>query len=156
MATFETKIVRARVTWSPFTAEEMAELGQGVLDHITARIQNVQNVDDGSAPALASKYATEKQTGRFVPLGGPRKYTGKPVRDWTLRGRTLQSLKVKTANDDVATIGPISPEAYKIIASRNKIDRMWGLSPSDMEALYTRLRTVLLQHVPLRFAEGAD
>jgi hypothetical protein len=124
-----------KVTFSPFSSESMMTIGQVVLDHIRERIQSVQDVTDSRAKPLKETYAEEKRKGRYVALGGPRKYTGLPYRDWTLRGRTMQALKVKFASQDRVTIGPTSEETGKIVTVRNRVDKMWGMSPSDNEAL---------------------
>src|SRR5262249_36260785 len=81
--------------------------------------------------------------GRYVALSGNVRYSGLPVRDWTLRGRTMQSLKVKSVNQERATIGPISDEAARIIGARNRIDHMWGMSPSDTQAMQQAVFTAL-------------
>lgn len=152
--TFETKLVRGRVVWSPFTSEETANIAQVTLNHITARIQAVQTVEDSPAKPLNPKYAAEKAKGRRVSFGGPQIYKGLPVRDWKLRGRTLQSLKVKRASEDMATMGPISQEAYMIIKARNKLDHLWGTSPSDIEAMQNAILEALRTHVHLKIEPG--
>ena len=145
MAMFETRIVHSKLTFSPFTAESMASIGQVVLDHIKERIQSVQDVNDSKAKPLKETYAEEKRRGRYVAMGGSKKYSGMPYRDWTLRGRTLQSMKVKVASADRVTIGPTLAETTMIVLARNKWDHMWGMSPSDYEAMYAAIRHVLLQ-----------
>jgi hypothetical protein len=153
MPFFQTKIRRARVTWSPFTAEQMQGIAQAGLSHIIRRIQSATDATDSAAKPLDTKYAEQKRHGRFVALGGNRRYSGFPVRDWTLRGRTIQSMKVKAASENVATIGPISREAYIIMYSRNRLDHMWGLSPTDQEAIYGRMREELMRRSPLQVTQ---
>jgi hypothetical protein len=145
MAIFQARITHARLSFSPFTSESMMTIGQITLDHIRQRIQSVQDVTDSRAKPLKESYAEQKRLGRRVALGGPQKYTGLPYRDWTLRGRTMQSLKVKVASENRVTIGPTSQETTMIILARNRKDNMWGLSPSDYEALYAVIRQTLLQ-----------
>jgi len=135
MPFFETRLQHAKVSFSPFSTESMLTIGQVVLDHIRDRIKSVQDIHDSRALPLKDKYAEEKRKGRFVALGGPKRYSGLPVRDWTLRGRTLQACKVKFASQDRATIGPTSEETGKIMTARNRVDKMWGMSPRDNEAL---------------------
>jgi len=145
MAFFQAKITHSTLTFSPFTSESMMAIGQVTLDHMVARIQSVQDYTDNGAKPLKETYAQEKVKGRRVSMGGPTKYRGLPVRDWTLRGRTLQSCKVKFASENRVTIGPTMAETSMIILVRNRVDRMWGLSPSDYEALYAVIRQTLLQ-----------
>jgi hypothetical protein len=155
MAFFETKIRHATLTFSPFSSESMMTIGQVVLDHIRERIQSVQDVTDSRAKPLKETYAEEKRKGRYVAMGGARKYTGLPYRDWTLRGRTLQSCKVKSASEDRVTIGPTLAETTMIILVRNRLDHMWGMSPSDYEALYAAVRQTLLRVKAVRLVKAA-
>lgn len=143
MAFFTTKITHARLTFSPFTSEAMMSVGQATLDHIKGRIRSATDVTDNRARVLKETYAEEKRRGRYVSQGGPKKYSGLPIRDWTLRGRTLQSCKVMTASENRVSIGPTLAETSMIILVRNRKDHMWGLAPSDMEAMYAAVREVL-------------
>jgi hypothetical protein len=135
MPFFQPRIQTVKVTFSPFSTDSMMAIGNVVLDHIKERIQSVTDASDNRAKPLKETYAEEKRKGRYVALGGPRKFSGLPVRDWTLRGRTMQGLKVKFASQDRVTIGPTSAETGKIVTVRNRVDKMWGMSPSDSEAL---------------------
>jgi hypothetical protein len=155
MAFFQTKIVHSTLVFSPFTAETMMGIGQVVLDHMVSRIQSVHDNQDNAARPLRERYAEEKRRGRRVAMGGPKKYVGLPYRDWTLRGRTLSSCKVKTASEDRCTIGPTMGETNMIILVRNKLDHMWGLSPSDYEALYAIIRASLIQQKSVRVVRRA-
>jgi hypothetical protein len=156
MAFFQTKITHSRLTFSAFSSEDMMEIGQTLVDHIKHRIsQDLLDITDSPAPPLNTRYAQEKVKGRYVALGGGKRYKGAPVRDWTLRGRTMQSLKVKTASEELATIGPVSRESYIIIAARNKRDHLWGVSPEDLAAMNLMVRNVLTRRSPLR-ASGTE
>lgn len=135
MPFFQPRIGHAKVTFSPFSTESMLDIGEVVLRHIKERIQSVEDVNDSRAKPLKESYAEEKRKGRYVALGGPTKFRGLPVRDWTLRGRTMQGLKVKYASEDRVTLGPTSAETGKIVTVRNRSDHMWGMSPSDSEAM---------------------
>ncbi|HEY1898123.1 MAG TPA: hypothetical protein VGG62_17720 [Terracidiphilus sp.] len=154
MPMFQARITHTRLSFSPFASESMMIIGQVVLDHIKARIQSVKDVTDSQAKPLKESYAEQKRQGRYVVLGGPKKYSGLPVRDWTLRGRTMQSLKVKVASEERVTIGPTSQETTMIVLARNKKDKMWGLSPSDYEALYTEVRSAILRTKVIRVIKG--
>ena len=88
--------------------------------------------------------------GVWCPLGGPRKYSGLPYRDWTLRGRTLAACRVKYASQERVTIGPTSEETGKIMTARNRLDKMWGVSPSDGNALEAVIKATLLRTPAVR------
>jgi hypothetical protein len=49
---FQTKIRKARVVYSPFSAETMASIGTSLLDSIVGRIKRGENVNDAAAKAL--------------------------------------------------------------------------------------------------------
>ena len=143
MALFETRMQQIKITLSPFTSESMATIGQVVLDHIRDRIKAVQDVTDSAARPLSPRYAEEKVRGRYVALGGKKKFSGLPFRDWTLRGRTLSACKVKSASQERVTIGPTSEETGKIMTARNARDNMWGVSPSDGRVLHAVIMETL-------------
>ena len=128
---------------------------QTLLNHIVYRIQSAIDETDSAAKPLNVRYAQEKRVGRYVAQSGHTKYSGMPVRDWTLRGWTIRSLKVKLVSEDRAQIGPITRQAYIIMASRNKFDHMWGLSPTDQEAFYTQMREELKRKPPLQITRAA-
>lgn len=150
MPFFEPRLQHVKVTFSPFSTDSMLTIGQVVLDHIRTRIKAVQDVTDAPAKPLKAKYAEEKVKGRYVALGGPKKFSGLPYRDWTLRGRTLAACRVKFASQDRATIGPTSEETGKIMTVRNRLDKMWGMSPSDGEALVSIVLATLRQTAVVR------
>jgi hypothetical protein len=150
MPMFETRLQNVKLTFSPFSTENMMTIGQVLLDHIVTRIKSAQDVTDSAAKPLKPTYAEEKRQGRRVALGGPQKYRGAPYRDWTLRGRTLSACKVKFASQDRATIGPTSEETGKIMTARNRLDHMWGISPSDGEALTAVILATFRQAAPVR------
>jgi hypothetical protein len=145
MAFFQVRVQNAKFTFSPLSSDSMLTIGQVLLDHIVARIQSVHDAADNPAKPLKDSYAQEKAAGRYVSLAPGRKYKGLPVRDWTLRGRTLGACKVKFASQDRATIGPTSQETGMIITVRNKVDNMWGVSPSDAEVMVKAAVAVMRQ-----------
>jgi hypothetical protein len=154
MPIFETRLQHVQVSFSPFSTESMLAIGNIVLNHIRDRIQAVQDVTDSRAKPLKETYAEEKRRGRHVALGGPRKYAGLPYRDWTLRGRTLSACRVKFASQDRATIGPTSEETGKIMTARNRVDKMWGISPSDGQALQAAVLATLRTTAIVRVERG--
>ena len=149
MPIFEARVQEIKVTFSPFSSSEMSAIGSIVLDHIKARIASVQDVTDSRAKPLKDSYAQEKVKGRSVAKSFG-KFKGHPYRDWTLRGRTMQGLKVKYASQERVTIGPTSEEIATIVTARNRIDKMWGMSPSDCDALQAAVMATLRQTPAVR------
>lgn len=127
------------LTWSPFSAEQMSQIGTVWLDATLSRIRRGVDATDSQAKPLTKRYARLKLTrGRA------------PIRDWQWRtptGVTLAAAKVKMASQDRVTIGFISAQANQIAAAQNRICKMWGVSPHDMEAVQAAIRETLKQHV---------
>ena len=145
---FSTKIRHVQLTFSPFTAEQMSDIGGVVLDSIIRRIRTATNDTDSAAPPLATRYAEYKAR--------QRKYPGHAqIRDWTLRGKTLRSLKVKLATEDKVVLGPIDPQSQMIIAIQNKRSHQWGVSPRDHEVMYAAIRQSLMQARAFRVVRKA-
>lgn len=131
---FQTKIVHHELTLSPFSSEQMADIGTVVLRSITDRIREAKDVTDSPAKPLVERYARRKiQRGRA------------PVRDWLWRGLTLGSLKVKRASQDMVTIGPVNTQAEMIVATQNARQKQWGFSPKDNEAMRAVVLATLRQ-----------
>ena len=132
---FITKIVHAKLTLSPFSAEQMADIGNVVLNDIQDRIKQAKDVTDSPAKPLVERYARRKiLRGRA------------PVRDLTWRGVTMASLKVKRASEDMVTLGPVNPQADQIITANNRRSKQWGMSPKN----FATLRAVLVASLKAR------
>jgi hypothetical protein len=126
---FTTKITHARLTFSPFSSEQMANLGQLMVDTITKRIRFATDANDNRAKDLVPRYADRKiRRGRA------------PIRDWTWRGATLGSFKVLRASEDRVTIGFTTAQANQIVATQNARVKMFGNSPKDLDTLHAAVR----------------
>jgi hypothetical protein len=134
MAIFTTKITRSTFTLSPFTSEQMAEIGTVMLDTKKERISRGIGSNDQPAKPLVERYARRKiQRGRA------------PIRDWFWRGLTMGSLKVKQASENRVTIGPVNTQADQIMTAQRRMSEMWSDSDKDREALGAIVR-YQLQH----------
>ena len=132
---FETKIRRARFVVGPFSAESMATIGQVTADSVVARIRRGVNVQDAAAKPL--------KPGRNGHRGYPDYKVARGlqgIRDWVWRGKTMRSLKVKSANENRVVIGFVDPEADRIAHFNNQREKQFGLSPKDE----TTLKAVVL------------
>jgi hypothetical protein len=78
-----------------------------------------------------------------------------PVRDWVWTGRTMRSLKVKSASENKAIIGFIDPNADRIAHVNNLRERQFGISPKDRSALSAAVRAVLRQARVIRIKRAA-
>src|SRR5271157_4552587 len=127
---FQTKITRARFVLGPFTAEDMQTIGSVLVDSISARIRKAVNVNDAAAKAL--------KPGRNGRRGYPDYKAARglqPFRDWFWTGRTMRSLKVKSASENRVVIGFVDPNAARIAHRNNLREKQFGVSPKDRLAL---------------------
>jgi hypothetical protein len=129
MGRFRTKIRKARFIVTPYTAERMAEISDATLESVRTRIARALTVEDSPAPSLRPFYARRKAI------------KGKPaLRDWTLTGRTLRSMKTLSAGPGKARIGFTDPESNKRAFINNARYRQFGLSGSDRVVLIAAIR----------------
>ena len=137
-------ISHARLTLSPFSSEQMAEIGSVMIDKIKDRIQQAIDVNDNQAKDLNPRYAKRKMA-----------YGSAPVRDWTFTGRTLGSLKVKNANENQVRIGFINAQADMSVSIQNRRNRLWGTSPSDEKVLHREVDAQLMARRMIRMVKVA-
>jgi hypothetical protein len=128
---FQPKISRARFVVSPFTSEQMVEIGQVAVDSILHRLERGQNVSDQPATPLKERY--QKYKARRSPPA---------IRNWRLTGRTLRALRVLRANENRAVIGFRDPEAGRRAAINNRRERQFGLSPANWRDVIERVKQV--------------
>lgn len=144
---FQARITRARFVLGPFTAEDMLFTGNAVRDSIAERIGMDLNVNDAPAKAL--------KPGRNGRRGYPDYKLVRglaPIRDWFWTGRTMRSLKVKSASENRAVIGFVDPKADRIAHVNNSRERQFGITRKDRKVLnagvmptLNRARTVQVQ-----------
>ena len=147
---FQTKITRARFVLGPFAAEDMQTIGGVLVDSISTRIRKAFNVNDAPAKPL--------KPGRSGRRGYPDYKAARglmPIRDWVWTGRTMRSLKVKSANENAATIGFVDPNADRIAHVNNLRERQFGISPKDRSALNAAVLAVLRQARVIRIKRAA-
>src|SRR5690349_3850408 len=136
---FQTKIRHVQLTWSPFSSEQMAQIGSVWLEGTLSRVRRAVDATDAPAKPLKERYARMKlRRGRA------------PVRDWQYRtatGVTLSAAKVKVASENQVSIGFITAQANMIVAIQNRQCKMWGVSPTDQQTVETAIRSMLSQKV---------
>ncbi len=147
---FRAKISRARFVLGPFSSEDMLSIANTLRDSIAARIKKGLNVNDAPAKAL--------KPGRNGRRGYPdyKKARGlQPIRDWFWTGRTMRSLKVKSASENRAVIGFVDPNADRVAHVNNLREKQFGVSPTDRQALNAAVLAVLGQARPVRVRRAA-
>jgi hypothetical protein len=154
MPLFQTRISRARLVYSPFSSEQMAQLGEIVARSIRERIERGENVEDAQAKPL--------KPGRTVNghqlRGYPDYKTARglqPIRDWTWTGRTLRSLKVLSANENRVVIGFADRIADLRAHLNNRREKAFGISPKDRQALNAAVLALLKQVRVVSFRKAA-
>jgi hypothetical protein len=134
MPIWRTKITHSTFTLSPFTPEQMQQIGQAMLDQKLDRISRVINSQDQPAKPLVPHYARRKSIrGRA------------PVRDWLFSGALRSSLKVKSANNNQVVIGNTRADVDARMGALRAIEEMWSDSLSDLQVLHDTV-TKLLQN----------
>jgi hypothetical protein len=129
---FETNVTHTRsLTLSPFSSEDMADIGEVGLKSIQSRLGRAEDLNDAPAPPLVNRYAMRKANRGL-----------QAVRDWRFRGATRNSIKVKSANENQCTIGPTTSEADMIIGVQNARCPQWPVSPKDVEVINLAVRDV--------------
>ena len=135
---FQAKITRARFVLGPFTSEDMLTIGGVLRDSIAERIGKGLNVNDAPARAL--------KPGRNGRRGYPDYKSARglqPIRDWFWTGRTMRSLKVKSASENRAAIGFVDPKADRVAHLNNMRERQFGISPRDRKVLTAAISATL-------------
>ena len=147
---FQAKITRARFVLGPFTAEDMQTIGGVLVDSISGRIRKAVNVNDDPAKVL--------KPGRNGRRGYPDYKAARglqPLRDWVWTGRTMRSLKVKSANENRVVIGFVDPNADRVAHVNNLRERQFGVSPKDRSALNAIVLAVLKRARVVRVKRAA-
>lgn len=141
---FTTRISHVTFTLSPLSSESMAQIGEVVLRAKKERIFQSLNSQDAPAKPLVDKYARRKILRNRAP-----------VRDWFFRGVTRTALRVKSANENQVTLGPISTQADQILTAQRRMEEMWSDSPHDTAVLHSVVRATLQQQQVVRVVRSA-
>jgi hypothetical protein len=147
---FTAKITRARFVLGPFSSEDMLSVANTLRDSIAGRIGKGLNVNDAPAKAL--------KPGRNGRRGYPdyKRARGlQPIRDWFWTGRTMRSLKVKSASENQAVIGFVDPNSDRIAHVNNIREKQFGISPKDRSALNAAVLAALRKVSVVRVARAA-
>jgi len=147
---FTAKIRRARFVLGPFSSEDMLSIANTLRDSIAGRIGNGLNVNDAPAKAL--------KPGRNGRRGYPDYKRARglhPIRDWFWTGRTMRSLKVKSASENRAVIGFVDPNADRVAHVNNLREKQFGVSPTDRSALNAAVLAALRKVRPVRVRRAA-
>ena len=116
----------------------MLTIGNVVVESIKDRLHKGLNINDQPAKPL--------KPGRNGKRGYPDYKAARglqPFRDWFWTGRTLRSLKVKSASENRCVIGFVDPNADRIAHVNNLRERAFGVSPKDRQAMVAIIKAVL-------------
>ncbi len=145
---FTTRIRHISLTLSPFTAQQMMEIGQVTLDYKLSRIRQGINSQDAPAKPLVDRYAMRK-----IKYG--RGLGRSPIRNWTFRDVTLKSAKVKTVSEEGFKLGFIDAKADQIITIQRRRSEQWSDSPKDKEVTQAITVRMLQEHSVIRVRKSA-
>jgi len=143
---FKTKVSRARFVVSPFTAQQMVEIGQVAVDSIKARLARAENIYDQPAKLLSEG---RRGTGyrRYKSRNAPP-----AMRNWRRTGRTLCGMNVLRANENRAVIGFSDPVAAMRAAVNQRRERQFGLSPANWKDILAAVRRIRFVRVKSKAA----
>lgn len=140
---FTTRISNVRLTLSPLSSQQMADIGQVMVDQKISRIKRGLNSSDMPAKPLVPRYADRKL-----------KRNRAPIRDWSWSGQMLGSFKVKRANQDRVTIGFVNPRADDKATIQRRYEEMLSDSPRDEEVLRSVVRASFKQKSVVRVVKN--
>jgi hypothetical protein len=135
---FQTKITRARFVVGPFTADNMVTIAQAVRDSIAARLKLGLNAEDAPAKPLKPRKGGGRGYPEYKIARGLQ-----PIRDWWWSGRTVRSMKVLRASENMAVIGFTDARSDRVAHINNLTERAFGMSPKNRVVLYDTVRAVL-------------
>jgi hypothetical protein len=133
---FKVKIQKARFVVGPFSSEHMETIGIALANSIRSRIRAGVNAEDNPAKPLKSKGPRGGYAGWKARLGL------NPLRDWTVRGRTLRSLQVKTVSENRGVIGFTDDQSDRIAHINNLREKAFGVSPNDHQVFLEAVRQI--------------
>lgn len=133
------KITKTRFSYSPFSTDAMLRIGTALRNSIVDRIKRGENVSDQSAKAL--KGVTKD---KYEPYAQQKTAKGlKGIRDLLYSGRTLNSVQVTQVNQNGGVIACTNPVADRVLHKNNQIEKMFGISAKDRDALYQAVNAEL-------------
>lgn len=129
----------------------MAGFGNVLLGSIKKRITSGTNAKDETSKQLKGTVRD-----RYIPYARQKQNRGlNPYRDWVYSGHLMRSMKVVSASENRFTIGFIDDRSDKIAHVNNRQDKMFGASPTDMEALHKAIYDGLRGGNVIRFQRVA-
>jgi hypothetical protein len=128
----------------------METIANVLLESISRRIRNGFNASDAPSKALRPAKNGKRGYPEYKAAHGLQ-----PIRDWVLTGRTMRSLKVKSANENRAVIGFIDSNADAAAHINNLREKAFGVSPKDRVALNAVVQAVLKTVRSVRVAKVA-
>lgn len=137
------KFQKARFVYSPFSQEQMLNIGNALAESVKARIHAGLNDQDQSAKPLHISPHSELPYPQWKAAHGLQS-----LRDWFRSGRTLKALKVLRVSENGGRIGFADPKADKVADINNKMDRTFGESPLDHQAVMKAFADELMKSAP--------
>jgi hypothetical protein len=129
---WQPKVTHARFVVGALSSDQMLSLGNILADTIRDRIGSGLNGADVPGRPLAAKYAEKK-----ARMGK------EPIRNWTLTGKTLRSLRCLAANENRALVGFNNPIAGRIAHWNNLKERAFAVSPRNRQVLVAAVSATL-------------
>jgi hypothetical protein len=143
-----TKIIRQRFTLSPFTSEQMLELGNTVLKSVKERIHKALDVNEQPAKALNPTVHIDKngQLAALIPYPVQKAKKGlQPIRDLFFTGALTGSLQVISASENRCVIASNNMVKDMILRKNQKRSVEFGMSEGDRRVMREKVRELLMK-----------
>lgn len=147
-----TRITKARFTLSPFSAEQMKELGDTVLASIKKRIHSGLTVEEQPAKPLKPTVHVDKggSVAALIPYPVQKQRKGRqPIRDLMNTGALMNSIQVVSASEDRCVIASNNAVKDMLLHKNNVRSPQFGMSPSDKLVMQKKVREMLETNIRL-------
>lgn len=151
-----TKIRHARFTLSPFSPEQMRDLGNTVLNSVKKRIHAGLTVDDQPAKPLKGTTAVTKggSVAHDVPYAVQKQRRGlQGIRDLMKSGGLMASIQVLSVSEDKAILGSNNAFKDKLLRKNNRLSAQFGMSPSDKIVMQKKVGELLRMALKVQVKE---
>lgn len=153
MPTFRVSISRPlRIQAPVINRAQRLAVGNVVIDVVRERIKRA--IDANDAPARPLSAIRPKHGGASYAVQKQEKTGKRPVRDWTLTGALLRSLRVSVATEKRIVISPAADQMGKM-AGNQGLCNMFAISPKD-EAVINQTINALYAQMAQRMVIAAE
>jgi hypothetical protein len=142
----QTKIIKQRFTLSPFSSEQMKELGDTVLLSVKARMHKGLTVENTPATPLKPTVHVDKsgKLADLIPYPEQKRRKGlQPIRDLFFTGGLTASIQTISANENRAILASNNMVKDMILRKNQKRSVEFGMATTDTEVMQQKVAELL-------------